>query len=64
MQPAIANLEVAMVAQPGQDPALQLASTGKSPVASNDEKKDEPEQAWAKLNASTHGEADGIYGSQ
>ena len=43
MQPAIANLEVAMVAQPGQDPALQLASTGRSPVTSNYEKKDEPE---------------------
>ena len=43
MQPATANLEVAMVAQPGQDPALQLAVPGSSPGASNDEKKDEPE---------------------
>ena len=42
-QPATANLEVVMVAQPGQDPALQLAVPGNSPGASNDEKKDEPE---------------------
>ena len=43
MQPAIANLKVAMVAQPGQDPALQFAFPCTSPGASNYEKKDEPE---------------------
>ena len=48
MMPATVNLEVDMVAQPGQDPALQLAVTGDVPIGtvdSNDakEKKVEPE---------------------
>ena len=42
-QPATVNLKVDMVAQPGQDPALQLAVPGISPGASNDEKTEEPE---------------------